>query len=186
MNLVQDLFNSRTFNRWLPWLAAAVLAAGAIAFLVAKYSNTATPINTPVSNKPAAVPKPQPVETKLAPDARRVAALFVHTAVARKNLAAAWKITAGSLKEGTTYKEWLTGDIAVVPYPAARNAGLSINYSHKNDADLLFALTPRKGVKLKPQFFEMMLARVGRPGAKHWVVTYWAPYSHPQVPSAPN
>ena len=51
---------------------------------------------------------------------------------------------------------------------------------------LLFALTPRKGVKLKPQFFEMMLARVGRSGAKHWVVTYWAPYSHPQVPSAPN
>ena len=186
MHLVQDLFNPRTINRWLPWLAAAVLAAGTITFLVAKYSNTATPINTPISNKPAAVPKPQPIETKLAPGARRVAALFVHTAVARKNLAAAWKITGASLKEGTTYKEWLTGNIAVVPYPAAPKAGLSVNSSHRNDADLLFALTARKGVKLKPQFFEMMLARIGRPGAKHWVVTYWAPYSHPQVPNPSN
>jgi hypothetical protein len=186
MNLVQDLFSSRTFNRWLPRVAMAVLAAGVIAFIAVKYSNTATPIDTPISSKPAAVPKPQPAQTKLAPGARQVAAEFIHTAVARKNLAAAWPITGEAIKSGTSYKEWLAGNIAVVPYPAAPNAGLSIQYSHRNDADLLFALTAAKGINIKPQFFEMMLARVGRPGAKHWVVTYWAPYSHPQVPNQPN
>jgi hypothetical protein len=186
MNLVQDLFSSRTFNRWLPWVAAVVLAAGVIAFIAVKYSNTATPIDTPISKKPAVMPKPQAPETKLSPGARRVAAEFIHTAVARKNLAAAWKITGPAIKQGTSYKQWLGGNIAVVPYPAAPSAGLSVQYSHRNDADLLFALTAKKGSYAKPQFFEMMLQRVGRPGAKHWIVNYWAPYSHPQVPNQPN
>ena len=186
MNLVQDLFSSRTVNRWLPRVAVAVLAVGVIAFISVKYSNTATPIDTPISNKPAALPGPQPASTKLSPGARRVAAEFIHTAVARKNLAAAWRITGEAIKSGTSYRQWLTGNIAVVPYPAAPDAGLSIQYSHRNDADLLFALTPQKGVKIKPQFFEMMLNRVGRPGAKHWVVTYWSPYSHPQILAPPN
>ncbi|HEX6491323.1 MAG TPA: hypothetical protein VF002_08110 [Gaiellaceae bacterium] len=186
MNLVQDLFTSRTLNRWLPRVAVVVLLAGVIVYVAVRWSNTATPLDTPVSSKPAVVPGPPPRETKLSAGARQVAAEFIHTAVARKNLAAAWAITGESIKAGTSYKQWLSGNIAVVPYPAAPDAGLSIQYSHRNDADLLFALTPQKGIKMKPQFFEMMLNRVGPPGKKHWLVTYWAPYSHPQVPYQGN
>jgi hypothetical protein len=186
MNLVQDLFSSRAVNKWLPWVAAAVLLAGLITFYAVRHTNTATPINTPISSLPAAKPKPPPPATALTSSARRVAAQFIHTAVARKDLAAAWKISGSALKSGISYKAWLTGNIPVVPYPAAPGAGLSIQYSHRNDADLLFALKPVKGVKTKPQFFEMMLARVGHRGAKHWVVVYWSPYSHPQIPNPAN
>jgi|SRR5919202_3180382 hypothetical protein len=193
MNLVQDLFNSRTFNKWLPWVAGAVLAAGVIAFVAVKWTNTADSIETKVTNKPAVLPKPEPASVALDPAARRVAAKFIDTAVAlptrnglpgsvaadRKKLAQAWKISGGVIKEGTTYKEWLSGNIAVVPYPAQEHAGMQIEYSHPNDAEVIFALQPREGVKIKPQYFRMDVTRVGRPGHKHWIVTYWAPHSPP-------
>ncbi|HWH55956.1 MAG TPA: hypothetical protein VNT04_10320 [Gaiellaceae bacterium] len=195
MNLVQDLFTSRTLNKWLPWVAVAVLAAGVIAFAAVKWSNTADEINTPVSNEPAALPKPEPASVKLDPAARSVAAKFIDTAVAldgrnrdipltsadRQKLAQAWKITGGTLKADTSYKEWLNGNMAVVPYPAAKHAGMQIEYSHKNAVELVFALVPKKGIKIKPQYFLMDLAKVGAPGHKRWIVTYWAPKSPPQV-----
>lgn len=193
MNLVHDLFASRTFNKWLPWVAVAVLAAGVIAFAAVKWSNTAKPIDTPVSNKPAAKPAPQPASVKLDPAFRRVAARFLATAVAlptrnglpgsaaadRKKLAEAWKISGGTITSDTTYKQWLSGDIAVVPYPAAPDAGMQVEYSYPNSAEVIFALQPKKGVKIKPQYFIMDGKRVGRPGDKRWIVTYWAPHSPP-------
>jgi hypothetical protein len=39
---------------------------------------------------------------------------------------------------------------------------------------------------VKPQYFLMDLARVGRPGHNHWVVTYWVPKSPPQIPVGPD
>jgi hypothetical protein len=193
MNLVQDLFNSRTFNKWLPWVAGAVLAVGVITFVAVKWTNTADSIDTKVTNQPAAKPKAEPASVSLDPAARRVAARFIDTAVAlptrnglpgsvaadRKKLAQAWKISGGVIKSGTTYKQWLSGNIAVVPYPAQPNAGLQIEYSHPNDAEVIFALQPREGAKIKPQYFRMDVTRVGRPGQKRWIVTYWAPHSPP-------
>jgi hypothetical protein len=35
VNVVQSALSSSRFNKWLPWLAAALLAAGLIAFLIA-------------------------------------------------------------------------------------------------------------------------------------------------------
>src|SRR5919202_6434637 len=195
MNLVQDLFTSRTLNRWLPWIAGLVLAAGVITFIAVKWSNTADTLDTPVSNEPAALPKPEPASTRVAPEAKNVAAQFIANAVAldfrnretqptaadRAKLAKAWKITGGMLKEGTSYKDWLRGDIAVVPYPARANAGLQVEYSHRNAVELVFALLPKKGYKTKPQYFLMDLTRVGPPAHKRWLVTYWAPKSPPAV-----
>jgi hypothetical protein len=119
MNLVHDLFASRTLNRWFPWIAAAILAAGVITFVAVKWTNTSDSLSTPVSNQPAQLPKPQPKTVKLDPAASNVAAQFLANAVSldfrngkgkqtaadRAKLAKAWKITAGPLKAGTTYKE---------------------------------------------------------------------------------
>jgi hypothetical protein len=179
MNVVSDLITSHRFNKWLPRIAALVLVAGVIAFIAVKFSNTATPINTPVSNKPAAKPKPEPVTVALSPDARAVAAKFIHTAVARENLAEAWNIAGPSIRGGQTYKEWLTGNIAVVPYPASDNASIAVRESHRNLVELEWGLTARKGLNMKPQAFLMDLVRIGRPGHKHWVVDYWTPLSVP-------
>ena len=195
MNLVQDLFTSRTLNRWLPWIAGLVLAAGVITFIAVKWAHSPDSLSTPVSNEPAALPKPEPVATKVAPEAKNIAAQFIANAVAldfrnrdtkptaadKAKLAKAWKISGGLLKEGTAYKDWLKGDIAVVPYPARKNAGLQVEYSHKNAVELVFALLPKKGYKTKPQYFLMDLTRVGPPAHKRWIVTYWAPKSPPAI-----
>jgi hypothetical protein len=186
MNTVHDLVTSRGFNRWLPRIALLVLAAGVIAFLAVKFSNTAKSVDSPVSTLPATKPKPEPPSVAMSPEARRVASQFIHTAVARKNLAAAWKISGPNIRGGQTYKEWLTGNIAVVPYPASDSAAVDVRFSHKNRVELEWGLNPRKGNKTKPQSFLMDLVRIGTPGHKHWVVDYWTPLSVPQLPAGPG
>jgi hypothetical protein len=186
VNLVHDLFTSRKLNKWAPRVAVLVLLVGVITFAAVKWSNTAKSIDTGATNEPASLPKPEPPTTKVSPEVRRIAARFIHTAVARKNLAEAWKITGGVIKEGTSYKQWLSGNIAVVPYPAGKNAGMQVSYSHPNQVELIFALSPPKGVQVKPQYFMMDLTRVGQPGHKRWLVTYWAPRSPPQIPAPPD
>lgn len=201
MNLVHDLITSRSLNRWLPWIAGLVLAIGVIAFVAVKWNNTAKSLDTPVSNQKASTPGPQPKAVRLDPQARSVAAQFIANAVSldfrnkdgmkptaadKAKLAQAWKITAGPLKEGTAYKDWLAGNMAVVPYPARPHAGLQIEYSYKNSAELIFALLPKKGFKIKGQYFLMDLARTGAAGHKHWVVTYWVPKSPPVLPIGPD
>jgi hypothetical protein len=200
MNLVQDLFTSRTLNKWLPWIAGLVLAAGVITFVAVKWTNTADNLDTAVSNQAAQLPKPEPASVRLAPAAKNVAAQFIANAVAldfrnrdtaptaadRAKLARAWKLSGGILKDGTSYRQWLKGDIAVVPYPARPNAGLQVEYSHRNAVELIFALLPKRGYKIKPQYFMMDLTRVGPLRHKHWIVTYWAPRSPPQLPIGPE
>jgi hypothetical protein len=186
MNVVQDLISSRNFNRWLPRVAALVLAAGVIAFVVVKWTNTADPIDTPVSNAPAAKPKPEPVAVAMSPEARTVAAKFIHTAVTGRNLAGAWKIAGPNIRQGQSYKEWLTGNIAVVPYPASDKASLAVRFSHKNRVELEWGLTPQKGINMKPQAFLMDLVRIGKPGQKRWVVDYWTPLAVPAAHARDN
>jgi hypothetical protein len=200
MNLVSDLFSSRTLNKWLPWIAGLVLAAGVIAFVAVRYSNSADSLDTPVSNKPAQVPKTEVASVKLDPATRTVAAQFIANAVAldfrnrdtaptaadRAKLAKAWKLAAGPIKEGISYEDWLRGDIPVVPYPARPHAGLQVEYSHANAVELIFALLPKASYKIKPQYFMMDLMRVGAPGHKQWRVTYWAPRSPPVLPIDPG
>jgi hypothetical protein len=186
MNAVAGLLSNRTVNRWLPRLAGLCLVAGVATFLAVHYWNTAPSVDTPVSNKPAVVPK-QPKSVPLDPAVKSVAAKFIHTAVVRKNLAEAYKISGPDIRQGQTLKQWLTGNIAVVPFPATERAVLDVHWSYRNSAELEFGLFPRKGSGLtKVQSFIMDLRRVGPPRHKRWVVDYWAPFSVPQVPVAPE
>lgn len=155
-------------DKWLPWIALAVLAAGVVAFAMVKLT----------SNGGGSEPKqtkPEPT-VPLSKEARGVAVAFIRTAVARRNLAAAWKLAGAPLKEGTTYSQWLSGNIRVVPYPVGPRVRMRVDYSHPDDAGLDVLLRPKPGVRIEPQPFVMELRRVGDDG-RRWVVTYWAPKS---------
>jgi hypothetical protein len=187
MNAVAGLLSNRTVNRWLPRIAGLVLVGGVATFLAVHYWNTAPSVEAPVSNKPAVVPKQQVRGVPLSAGAKAVAAKFIHTAVVRKNLAEAYKISGPNIRQGQSLKEWMTGNIAVVPFPASDRAVLDVRYSYKNEAELEFGLFPQKGSGLtKAQSFVMDLKRVGPPGHKRWVVDYWAPFAVPQVPVGPE
>src|SRR5215208_7704773 len=100
VNAVQSALSSPRFNKWLPWLAAALLAAGVVAFLIAYFGNTANPAKETFGG-PAQTPqvvKQVPLEQP----ARVAAARFILTAVARKNLGEAWSLATPNARGGLT------------------------------------------------------------------------------------
>jgi hypothetical protein len=188
---VDSLFQPRqkakkpTWRKALPWVAGVGVVAVGIALLIIFVGNTGTSDKTPLSNTPAddrsAVPKNQ----KLDPDARTVAKRFILTAVARKNLREAYSLVGPGIKQGDSLKTWMSGNIAVVPYPVQDLdfAPMKIVYSYKNEAMLQIALLPTNKAQkqgVKGQLFDLDLKRI----KGKWVVDQWSPHSSVPVPSA--
>jgi hypothetical protein len=166
-----------------PWLGGALLAAGIIAAIVAFAPDrnpppqvfSKTPVKVPVKEKSVPLGKP----------AKHVAQQFVLDAVGRKNLPGAWKISGPNVRGGLTYKEWLTGNIPVVPYPISslQYAPFKLDYSTRNEALIEVAMLPKAGATIKPQIFYLQLKRIpGAGGTRHWVVDNWMPRGSALVP----
>ena len=118
MTTLGALTGSRMLSRVLPWLGALVLAAGIATFVVVYFGSDDEPATTPVaSNQPAAneqapVEK-QPKHVALPEQARKVAAEFIATADARKNLPRTYALAHPELRHGMTLKQWKKGNIPV-------------------------------------------------------------------------
>ncbi len=182
MNPFRGLTTSRGLNRALPWIAGAVLLVGVFSFWQTTVKTNETPetfSNQPVRN--AAAPESVP----LAPEARQVVVRFIRTAVMRKNLAEAWKISGPQIRQDISLKEWLSGNIPVVPYPnaAVDRSPVKITWSHPTEAGLEVVLQPKAGSKEKPQLFFVGVLKQGSGSRAKWVVDYWAPYAPPPIPS---
>jgi len=174
-------------RRWAPWLAGLVLVAGIIVAIVHFVPSKSAPPQAASNTPPAKAPAKEKT-VKLSKSATSVARKFVQTAVGRRDLAAAWKIAGPDLRGGLTHKEWMTGNIPVVPYPIKQlaTARFKIDYSYANEAAIEVALLPKDGSKIKPQVFALQMERVGPPGGKHWVADSWVPVSAPVVPQGTN
>lgn len=177
MSKLRSVLSSRKFNLALPWIAGLVLAVGVIAFVQSR-TDTGGPPDTPVgkpddrSKNPTSVPVPAA--------ARKTAVTFLETAVAREDLKKAWTVSGPGIRQGQTYKDWLKGEIAVVPYPgdSMEKAPIKVDWSYPKSIGLSIALLPKKGSTEKPQVFQMELKRSGQ----RWYVDAWAPYAPPAVP----
>ena len=178
------LSSPRTQRRLL-WLSALVLAAGIAGVLLVFLRDTGQKLNAPISTVP--VDKPTlPKRDKLPPEARSVAGRFVLTAVQRKNLPEAWKLVGPGIRQGLTYKEWVTGNIPVVPYLQPISlAPIKVDFSSKDYALLEIILLP-KAQKARSEIFSLELIRVGKGDERRWVVNSWAPRSHPTIPNNPS
>jgi hypothetical protein len=177
----------RSLRRATPWLAGLLLVTGVVVALVHFIPSKNAPPQQPSSNVPAKAAPAPPKAVRLSHAAVTVARQFVKTAVARQNLAAAWKISGPDIRGGLTYKEWLTGAIPVIPYPlqSLATARFKIDYSHRNDAVLEVALLPKSNSKTKGQVFVLGLKQVAGPGGRrHWVVDNWVPKSSILAPSS--
>jgi len=100
---------------------------------------------------------------------------FVRTAVRRDNLAASWPLIHPNLKQGLSKKEWLTGDIPVVPFPAKAIIAWDLDWSYPGDvaADVVLQPVPKSGLYRKT--FTIEFKRVGRASEDHWLVYSWVP-----------
>jgi hypothetical protein len=115
---------------------------------------------------------PPHVKSTVQPVERRVALEFVRTAVARKNLARAWDITAPELKHDTTREEWLAGTMRVVPYPVGDKPVLVRAVDS-------FADAAHFTVTIGGLPFTLGLRNVGG----KWLVSTWAPAGEIHPPS---
>jgi hypothetical protein len=107
-----------------------------IAILIAFFRNTGTSLETPHENKNAVIIH-EPKHVPATPEARRAAehtlSTFFHTAVIRRKLPEAWPLATPHMKEGTSYNDWIHGNLPVFPYPAAAFAsmGSTLKYSYE-------------------------------------------------------
>jgi len=186
MNRLQTLLASKKFQKALPWAAGAILALGVITFLQVLNSPKDDDPSPDSSGQAQLINEPRTVPPS--PEARKVVAQFINTAVARKNLAQAWKISGPSLKEGLTYKQWLTGEIPVIPYDIASvgRAPVRLDWSHPKEAGFTVSLLPKDGSSEKPQTFNITVMKFGKGANSKWLVDYWAPYSPAAVPDTFN
>ena len=168
-------------HRRVSLLSGLVLVAGVVAFTVAYFGDTGTSQETPLSSTPAQVFTPRK-QVPLDQEARRVAGRFILTAVARENLAESYELAHPELRQGMTKREWLTGNIPVVYYPAKaiETATFKVDESYPNEAILEVALLPKESSKVKPQIFFIGLKKA----RTTWQVSYWVPRAAPAVPNA--
>jgi|SRR5579884_389888 len=127
-----------------------------------------------------------PKTVKLDPSVRSLVQRFMMTAVARKNLDAAYAISGPQIRQGQTMKEFRQGNIAVVPFDVdARTKArvVKIDQSYATSAQLeVFIATPGRTVTNSPHtFFVDLIKQHGR-----WFVNGWTPRWTPPIPSLPG
>jgi hypothetical protein len=161
--------------------ALVVLAIGIAAFMFAFFRNTGDPTET-FSDEPANVFTGEET-VKVDAAARKVAADFINSAVARRDLAASYGLAASELRQGFTLKQWKTGNIPVIYYPTddVGLAGFKVDRSHENDVVLQVLLVPTEESGVDPAVFYIGLKRADE--SQPWRVYYWAPRYRPAVPT---
>jgi hypothetical protein len=153
-------------------------AAAPLIFLGVHYStpgNSGSPTGPAVAETGYEEPKPSPFTKVERREVSRVLKGFSGTAVVRRNPGRSWDLTAPSLREGFTRKQWRKGDLPVVPYPAA-NRGLGtwsyVEYSYTDSVGLEVFLFPQQGSGYSALTADVELVK-GRDG--RWRVDYWMP-----------
>lgn len=173
------------WQRALPWVAGILLIVG-IAAAIQTWAIHGTKKVEVFTKAPVRDVSKLPKSTKLDPAVPQLARTFIETAVARKNLRQAYGLVGPEIKQGQTLKEWMTGNIAVVPYPAGAIdvAPFKVDYSYARQALLEVMLLPKATAKIRPTDFYLGVKKVGTGSKAHWVVTSWVPHVSPMVPSA--
>jgi hypothetical protein len=173
-------------QRRLIWISGAVFAAGLIAFLSAYALRGTSGIHSPISNQPAQT-HPNLIKAPPSKAALKVARQFIETAPLRKNLDQAYSLVGPSLKGNMTRKQWNTGNIPVIDYPAgnAKTAAFVVDWSYKTQIMLEVDLVAKKGsgANIRPHlpFFLGLERKDDKPNGP-WRVTTWIPVWHPPIP----
>ena len=179
------------------WVSSLVLIAGVIAFATVRLGSggattqatteavdgtdvlpgsTTTPTKTTKPAKISEVPKA----------ARLAAGQFILAAVGREDLPKAWRLSHPSLKKecACTYKQWLTGNIPVQPFPTAGLQGVSFFVDELSPRRVVLQtlLRPTPGSEVEGGAFYIGLKAVGSGKSLTWLVDYWAPIGTPPVP----
>lgn len=182
---VRAFLESPRGQRRLLIVSLVVFAAGAVAALVRFYPGTSNASPSVFSTVPAKLYH-APKKVKPDPVARQLARKFIETAVERQNLDASYDIVHPDIRGRLTRKQWDTGNIPVVGYPAnnAKTADLVVDYSYPTQVLFDVDLVARRGSGVRPHLlFFIGLKRQGDKPNGRWLVNYWQPHWRPPVPT---
>lgn len=179
-------FGSPKNQRRLLIGSSLIFLIGLITFIsLVLLRGTGNAFKAPISTTPATL---TPREHAMPPSqvALRTARTFIETAVLRHDVDSAYSLVHPDLKGALTRKQWDTGNIPVVGYPAnnAATAQFLISYSYQNELLLTVDLVAKPGSPwtVRPHLaFYLGMKKVGR----RWLVSYWEPDWRPPVPLAP-
>jgi hypothetical protein len=169
------LSSPRRRRRLLPFAIVAVVAP--LILLGVHFSSAGDPgnANGPIVQEDNSQPKKAPFTKSDQQAVHKVLREFVLTAVDRQDVGRSWAISAPALREGFTRKQWSSGDLPVVPYPAA-NRGLGdwsfVQYSYQGLVGLEVFLFPKPGSGWSAMTADVELTK-GHDG--QWRVDYWMP-----------
>jgi hypothetical protein len=119
-------------------------------------------------------PKKAPFTAQRRREVGRVLRQFILTAVDRQDVGSSWNVSAPSLREGFSRKQWASGDLPVVPYPAL-DKGLNtgyVEYSYTDSVGMEVYLFPKPGSGYSQLTADVELVK-GKDGK--WLVDYWMP-----------
>jgi hypothetical protein len=171
------LVSSPRRRRRLLQVAFVLGVAAPLIFLGVHFSSPGNPgnANGPLVNEDNSQPKKASFTKQDQHAVHEVLRQFVLTAVDRQDVGRSWEISAPSLREGFTRKQWTNGDLPVVPYPAA-NRGLGdwsyVQYSYQGLVGLEVFLFPKPGSGWSAMTADVELVK-GHDGK--WRVDYWMP-----------
>jgi hypothetical protein len=139
--------------------------------------NTGKSVETPRSRQAAWIYK-EPA-THLLTKGERLELLatssrFVRTAVARRDLDAAWTLLGPEMRAGQTRSSWRSGTNNVVPFPVAGISAWNLLYSYDDDVALDLALVAKPGGDIVGKTFTIELKRYPESRGR-WLVAAWVP-----------
>lgn len=172
------------------WLGALLLLVVGVVTLGILYPNTGKD-DEPESAAPvsrAAQIYQEPKTVKLTRADRELALAnalqFVNTAVARRRIERSYDLVTPELRQGLTRTDWASGEIPVVPFPAAE-VRARIDYSYANEIGLTMLLVPPANSRAAPATFNMDMRALESAGKRRWLVNAWMPTANTgQLPSS--
>jgi hypothetical protein len=104
-----------------------------------------------------------------------VLAKFIDGAVSRHDLAGTWDLAGPGLRQGSTYDDWLKGEIPIIPFAASKRGQGTwsvVNYSYRNRVGLELLLFPEeRSGQLATVESEVARGRDGRWRVDYWMIT---------------
>ena len=171
------LLSSPRRRRRLRWVVLVLGIAAPLVFLGVHFSQPGNPENATGPNIKVpgyTQPKHAPFTAERRREVAGVLRQFILTAVNRRDVGRSWDLAAPSMREGFTHKQWNSGDLPVVPYPA-RDKGLGqgyVQYSYTDSVGMEVYLFPQAGSGYREMTADVELVK-GKDGK--WLVDYWMP-----------
>jgi hypothetical protein len=198
MNAVSTSLSSPRATRIIFWIGAALLVAALVVFIIKKSQHTtAAPAKGSASDvlqaqKLTQNPSRQPEVTTSASwsqvpaSAKLAVKSFIIDGAGERNLAAAWRYTHPSLRQGFTLKQWVHGDtLPFQVFPQMNfKVPMSFSLAQWNGHDLLaeVAVASKYKTGRGGYVFDVGATKVG----KRWLVNYWFPKYTPPVRADPS